>query len=104
MDTDIKKGVPRQECMDIRWNEVGEEIRRAQEERAANTTLMWAYDSRRLPDEFVDLDQKTFLADPSKRNLCFLPTEILIKICAMVRHFTLFFYKFCRFSCPSWIL
>lgn len=49
---------------------------------------LWDYDRRCLAKEFVGLDQGTFLADPFRKNLCFLETDVLIKICKMVSHFS----------------
>lgn len=90
MSTAIEKGQPRRKNDWIQWGRYDDEFRQAQEERAANTTSMWAYDRHSLPSEFVNLDKKTFLTDPSLKNLCFLPTNILIKICAMVSHLSPF--------------
>ena len=75
------------------------EMKENEEESAKNdsTPSMWDYDPRRLPKEFVDLDQGTFLADPHKLNLCFLNKDILARICAKVRHF----YRLKSFSVVS---
>lgn len=55
---------------------------------------MWDYDPRRLPKEFVGLEQDSFLMDPTKLNLCFLNKSILSKICSMVGHFLVFVISF----------
>lgn len=51
---------------------------------------LWDYVPRCLPVELVDLERKTFVTDPSRQNLCFLNTDVLIKICEKVCFFTFF--------------
>lgn len=54
--------VPRRKNNVIFWNAEDDEKERKMAENE-KTSSMWAYDARRLPDEFVDLDQETFLTD-----------------------------------------
>ena len=45
---------------------------------------MWDYNPDVFPEEFVNMKRKTYLVDPKGKNFCFLPNNVLIRICSMV--------------------